>query len=79
MRVTAKGQVTIPRDIRKQMGILPGSEVQFILAIDGRVYLRKITGMRRGKELGERLCGKGDVKMSTDEILELTRGKRRSR
>jgi AbrB family looped-hinge helix DNA binding protein len=76
MRVTAKGHVTIPREIRNQMGILPGNEIEFIPARDGRVYLRMITGKGRGKELVARLFGKGDVKMSTDEILALTRGKR---
>ena len=33
MKVTTKGQVTIPQDIREQLGIYPGSEVEFI--IDG--------------------------------------------
>jgi AbrB family looped-hinge helix DNA binding protein len=78
MKVTAKGQVTIPRNIRKQMGILPGSEVEFIPTNDGRIYLRKATGKSRGKRLVARLLGQGDVKMSTDEILALTRGKRPS-
>lgn len=30
MRVTEKGQVTIPKDIRDRFGILPGAEVEFI-------------------------------------------------
>jgi AbrB family looped-hinge helix DNA binding protein len=76
MKVTTKGQVTIPRSVRKQAGIFPGSEVEFIPDRNGRVYLRKIAGKGRGRALVERLLGKGDVKMSTDEILALTRGKR---
>lgn len=30
MRVTEKGQVTIPKPIRDKLGIVPGSEVQFV-------------------------------------------------
>ena len=30
MRVTSKGQVTIPKDIRDRLGIGPGSEVEFV-------------------------------------------------
>ncbi|MFZ0838159.1 MAG: AbrB/MazE/SpoVT family DNA-binding domain-containing protein, partial [Xanthobacteraceae bacterium] len=29
MRVTSKGQVTIPVDIRKRAGVLPQTEVEF--------------------------------------------------
>ena len=38
MKVTSKGQVTIPQDIREKMGITPSVEVDFI-AEKGRVYL----------------------------------------
>lgn len=30
MRVTEKGQVTIPKPIREKLGIVPGSEVEFV-------------------------------------------------
>ena len=30
MRVTEKGQVTIPKPIRDRLGIRPGSEVEFV-------------------------------------------------
>jgi AbrB family looped-hinge helix DNA binding protein len=76
MKVTTKGQVTIPREVRDQAGIFPGSEVEFIRASDGKVYLRKAAGKGRGKGLVERLRGQGSVRMSTDEIMALTRGKR---
>lgn len=76
MKVTTKGQVTIPREVREQAGIFPGSEVEFVRAGDGRVYLRKAAGKGRGKALVERLRGKGSVKMTTDQIMALTRGRR---
>ncbi len=72
MRVTIKGQVTIPRTVREKTGIVPGSEVEFRL--DGnRVYLRKIAAEGRGESLVNRMTGKGCVKMTTDDILRLTR------
>jgi len=75
MRVTAKGQVTIPQEIRQKAGIVPGSEVEFHEE-DGRVYIQKTEGPGRGRDLIARLRSRGGVLMSTDEILCLTRGDR---
>lgn len=72
MRVTAKGQVTIPQQLREKAGIMPGSEVEFV-EDKGRLYLRKTQGKGRGRELVAHLRGRGSVRMSTDEILALTR------
>jgi len=74
MRITSKGQVTIPTEIRRQSGLLPHTEVEF--AIEGRkVVLRKARkGDSRGNKLVAALRGKGTVKMSTDQIMALTRG-----
>jgi len=72
MRVTIKGQVTIPQDIREKLGITPATEVDFIEEKD-RVYLVK----RKGKNITTRkfrkLRGIASVKMKTDEIMALTR------
>jgi AbrB family looped-hinge helix DNA binding protein len=73
MRVTTKGQVTIPVSVREQTGIVPGSEVEF-RADGNRVYLQKVKAIGRGKSLVSRMAGKGKVTLSTDEILALTRG-----
>jgi AbrB family looped-hinge helix DNA binding protein len=75
MKVTTKGQVTIPLDLREKTGIVPGSEVEFVPE-GNRLYIRKIQGRGRGKALIERMRSRGSVKMSTDEILSLTRGDR---
>lgn len=74
MRITTKGQVTIPREVREKMGFLPHSEVEFV--VEGNVvYLRKEEGAKsRGKKLVERMRGRATVRMSTDEIMALTRG-----
>jgi len=73
MRVTTKGQVTIPQEIREKLGITPGVEVDFIEEKD-RVYLvkRKIKTKRTRKF--RKLRGIANVKMTTDEIMALTRG-----
>ncbi|HOP41736.1 MAG TPA: AbrB/MazE/SpoVT family DNA-binding domain-containing protein [Geobacteraceae bacterium] len=74
MRITSKGQVTIPREVREKMGMLPHSEVEIF--IEGNtVVIRKVEGKeRRGKKIVERMRGKATVRMSTDEIMALTRG-----
>jgi len=74
MRITSKGQVTIPKDIRKAAGLLPYTEVEFVLS-GGRVILRKRSDKgRRGAKLIAALRGRATLKMTTDEIMALTRG-----
>ena len=76
MRVTSKGQVTIPLHLREKAGIGPGTEVEFRQAKDGRIYVQRATQQSRAKELVDRMVGRGQIKMTTDEILALTRGDR---
>ena len=76
MRVTSKGQVTIPKELRDEFGLLPGTEVEFVRAA-GEVRVRRAPqGRTRGDEIVEHLlrASGGDVPMSTDEIMRLTRG-----
>lgn len=73
MRVTDKGQVTIPKELRDAFGIGPGSEVAFERDGDTIVARKMSSGATRGAQLAERLRGRGDVRMSTDEIMALTR------
>ncbi|MDX8402652.1 MAG: AbrB/MazE/SpoVT family DNA-binding domain-containing protein [Mariprofundaceae bacterium] len=72
MRVTSKGQVTIPQEIRRLLGIGPQSEVEFVAEGD-RVWLRKVGG-GRGGALVRHLRGRVKPTMSTDDIMALTRG-----
>ena len=73
MRVTSKGQVTIPLHLREKAGILPGCQVEFVEE-NYRIYIRKAADSDRGTALVQRMRGRGDVTMTTDEILALTRG-----
>lgn len=82
MQITSKGQVTIPQQVRIRLGLLPHTEVEFELA-DDHARIRKVD---RGKGWGARgrsalgaLSGAADTRMSTDEIMALTRGGGRSR
>jgi AbrB family looped-hinge helix DNA binding protein len=72
MRVTSKGQVTIPLAIRRRLGIEPGTEVEFKLDRGGARLVRTKTG--KGASLARSMRGRGSVTMSTDEIMALTRG-----
>ena len=72
MKVTTKGQVTIPLRIREKMGITASSEVDFVEE-DGRVYLLKRKGTKKNENRFRRLRGIASVRMTTDEIMALTR------
>lgn len=73
MRVTEKGQVTIPKGLRDELGIGAGTEVEFERRKDTIVVRMAKTGSGRGRRLTERLRGRGDVQMTTEEIMALTR------
>ncbi|MBU2645831.1 AbrB/MazE/SpoVT family DNA-binding domain-containing protein [bacterium] len=72
MKVTTKGQVTIPLHIRESFGILPNTEVDFKVEKQ-RVYIEKSSGSLSKQNSYKRLRGVGTVKMTTDEIMKLTR------
>lgn len=74
MKITTKGQVTIPADIRDELGLLPYTEVEFEVKGEAVVIRKADQNRRRGRRVVEHLRGRGDVRMSTDEILKLTRG-----
>ena len=77
MRITSKGQVTIPIAIREKAGLLPNTEVEFELDAKGvRIKpARSQKKLSRGEELIAHMRGKAGRKgMTTDEIMALTRG-----
>ncbi|MBN1865750.1 AbrB/MazE/SpoVT family DNA-binding domain-containing protein [Candidatus Sumerlaeota bacterium] len=76
MRVTTKGQVTIPRDVRERLAILPGTEVEFVVEGKTARVVPTKRSQGRGRKIVERLRGRGTVRMTTDEIMALTRGAR---
>ena len=76
MRITSKGQVTIPKGIRERAGLLPNTEVDFRVA-NGRVVLIPLGKPNsRGKAAAEGLRGSlKHLKKSSDELMALTRYK----
>jgi AbrB family looped-hinge helix DNA binding protein len=86
MQITSKGQVTIPQQVRIRLGLLPHTEVEFELAGDhARIRKAKHNGEAgaRGLSALHALRGTADTRMSTDEIMALTKsagsGGRKSR
>jgi len=81
MRVTSKGQVTIPADIREAAGMLPGSEVMFTI-VDGRVMLDRVASggthlSKRDAELLdhlERHRGLVPAGWDSETLMRFTRG-----
>ena len=71
MRVTQKGQVTIPLEVRKALGIQAGSDVRFQLDDTGA---RLVVDPEQAAAEIRRMRGAGDGELSTDEILALSRG-----
>ena len=79
--VTSKGQVTIPKAVRDRLGIQAVSAVAFELTEAGEIVLRAVgrvgghRPVRAPKSRFAKLRGRATVKMRTEEILALTRGR----
>ncbi|CAN5491221.1 AbrB/MazE/SpoVT family DNA-binding domain-containing protein [soil metagenome] len=76
MRITSKGQVTIPQAVREVAGLLPQTEVEFVVEPDGVRIVKAQRSRRpsRGALTVERLRrSAGQISMTTDEIMALTR------
>jgi len=72
MHVTAKGQVTIPKNVREELGIRPETDVDF-REDNGRFYIVRISKPKKSGKFNK-LRGIATAKMTTDEIMNLTRG-----
>ena len=74
MKITTKGQVTIPKHLRRKLGLFPGTEVRFEEG-DGVAVIRStMTKKELIEERIRRVTGTADQGLSTDEIMRLTRG-----
>src|SRR5205823_7617958 len=71
-KMTTKGQVTIPKRLRDHLGLKPGSDIDFELTDDGRVFLK--TQEEAPQSRFARLRGSAKLGMTTDELMALTRG-----
>jgi antitoxin PrlF len=81
MRVTSKGQVTIPRDLRVLAGIEPNSDVFFglengkitIAPRNARAEIENHARLSRFMDTLNRLEGTGDPDVSADDVMSATR------
>ncbi len=73
MRMTTKGQVTIPAELREKYGLGPGAEVEVVAGEDGAL-VRPVSLRPRGAEIVARLRDRADGGLDADAVLRLTRG-----
>lgn len=74
MRITSKGQVTIPQEMRKRFGLHPNTEVEFLNSEAG-VVIRPVRSKKaRFREWIKKARGSATVKVTTDEVMSMTRG-----
>jgi AbrB family looped-hinge helix DNA binding protein len=74
MRITSKGQVTIPQEIREELGLLPHTEVEFAVERGVAVLRPKGGPQTRAQRLVSHLKTHGaKMRMSSRELLSLLR------
>ncbi|MGE0500914.1 MAG: AbrB/MazE/SpoVT family DNA-binding domain-containing protein [Rhizobiaceae bacterium] len=81
MRVTTKGQVTIPKEIRDHLGIVPGSEVEFVREETGVVLKKRARQVQTRPEdfdaWAKRVAGTFDTMgMDGKDYIDWLRGPR---
>lgn len=74
MRVTSKGQVTIPVTVRRALGIEPGSEVDIVASGDHAELRPTAARLSRGEQAVALLKGSWQSNLTTDELMQMTRG-----
>lgn len=76
MRITSKGQVTIPLEVREQLGLLPHTEVDIVIDGDAARIVKSTAekDTSRGSAVLQSIRKGGKPSLSTEEIMRLTRG-----
>lgn len=74
MKITSKGQVTIPQEFRERFRLHPQTEVEFSAGEQGVVIRPARTPQRRFREWLDQARGSATEKITTDEVMKLTRG-----
>lgn len=73
--LTVKSQVTVPKEIRRFLGIGPGERITFEPMPDGRVAIAPAEPRKpNAEDPFERLKGSGKRGTSTEKIMRATRG-----
>ena len=78
MKITSKGQVTIPQHIRAAAGMPPNSEVAFEMNERGEVVLKKLASVSPIRAALARVAGSANAPefkgMTTDDYMRFVRG-----
>jgi AbrB family looped-hinge helix DNA binding protein len=72
--LNAKGQVTIPADIRKRHGFLEGDSVDVVEDGGTLRIVHSAPEASRGSRLVNRMRGRASTTQSTDELMKMLRG-----
>ncbi len=75
MRITSKGQITIPQQVRRKLGLEPGDEVDVLVDGENARIVRVAGAATRGQRLVARIRGTASahLDMSTDDLMALLR------
>ena len=74
MKINSRGQVTIPAELRRRYGLVEGNELEIVGEGDSLRIIPHGDSESRGSRTVRRMRNKATTTMTTDEILELTRG-----
>jgi AbrB family looped-hinge helix DNA binding protein len=74
MKVTDKGQVTIPIAVRRKAGLLPNTDVEFVVSGKNVILKKSAKARRRGGKLIAAMRGRATKRLTTRQIMALTRG-----
>ena len=75
MKLTTKGQVTIPQKVRKHLSLSAHDDIDFVIKGEEVVLIKNPDSRNHFKDhVNNKMRGKGRIKMTTDEIIQLTRG-----
>jgi AbrB family looped-hinge helix DNA binding protein len=73
MRISSRGQVTIPAGLRLALGFQPGDEVDVIADGDTLRVLHTAPAATRGERIVERMRGRATTDLSTDDLVAMLR------
>lgn len=71
-QINPQGQITIPPELQQQLGLLPGTEIQLEVVGEALQVLKK-PALSRGARLVLSMRGQATNRISTDDIMKLTR------
>ncbi|NER98346.1 MAG: AbrB/MazE/SpoVT family DNA-binding domain-containing protein [Symploca sp. SIO1B1] len=72
MKIDIDGKITIPTDIQNQLGLQPGTEIQ-LEVVGNTLQIRKPQASSRGRQIIADLRGKATNRLTTNDIMQLTR------